>query len=154
MNNIKITLATKKDKNYLLSYFEHYKIKGLIENRVNCYILHNFTVIARTNNKIIGVLQWYIKEDPRAGVVEFEEVHVSEKYRNKGVGDLLIKFAIRSVRDYFKKIQIKPRKIFLFVEKNNKAAISLYKKYKFKFISEVGRLFSDKEIQLFYSRNL
>lgn len=154
MNNIKIALATKEDKNQLLKYFEHYKIKEIIENRIDCYLSHNFTVVAKDDNQVVGVLQWYIKEDPKAGVVEFEEVHVSKKYRGKGIGSLIIKFAIQSVKNYFKKIKVRPRKIFLFVGKNNEVARALYEKQRFKLISEVGNLFSDKEIECFYSLDL
>jgi len=48
-------------------------------------------------------------------------------------------------------IRIKPRKIFLFVGKNNKIARALYEKHGFKLVCEVGNLFSDKEIEGFYS---
>ena len=98
MDDIKITLATSEDRRQLSKHFEHYKIKKIIENRLDCYLSHNFTVVAKDKRKIVGVLQWYIKEDPRAGVVEFEEVHFSEEYRGKGIGSLLMKFAIQSVK--------------------------------------------------------
>jgi ribosomal protein S18 acetylase RimI-like enzyme len=150
---IKIYLATNKDKK-LFDYFKHYKIKEIIKKRINCYLEHNFTVVAKDENKIVGVLQWYIKENPNNGVVEFEEVFVSKDYRNKGIGSSLVKFAIKSVKKYFKKLKIKPRKIFLFVGKKNKAAQVLYKKQGFKFISKVNDLFHDKETELFYSLNL
>ncbi len=154
MTDIKIAIATEKDRNQLIGYFKHYKIEEIIKNRVNCYTSHNFTVIAKDGNSIIGILQWYIKEDPKAGVIEFEEIHVKENYRSKGIGSMLVKSAIKSVKSYFKKIKIKPRKIFLFVGKDNKVAKSLYEKCGFKFISEVGNLFSGNEAELFYSLDL
>ena len=154
MNNITIALATKGDKNQLLKYFEHYKIKEIIENRIDCYLSHNFTVVAKDKNQIIGVLQWYVKEDPKAGVVEFEEVYVLEKYLGKRIGSLIIKFAIQSVKEHFKKIKIKPRKIFLFVGRENIAARKLYEKHGFKLLCSVGNLFHDKEEELFYTLDL
>ena len=154
MNDIKITLATEKDKEQLLEYFKHYKVEEIIKKRVNSYIYYNFTVIAKDEDKIVGILQWCIKENPQAGVVEFEEIHVLDNYRERGIGSSILKFAIQSVRDYFKKIDINPRKIFLFVSKDNKIARTLYKKQGFKFISEIDDLFSDNEIESFYSLNL
>jgi len=154
MGDIKITLATKKDKKQLLEYFKHYKVEEIIKKRIDSYLSHNFTVVAKDQDKIVGILQWYIKENPQAGVVEFEEVHVLDNYRGRGIGSSIVKFAIQSVRDYFKKIDINPRKIFLFVSKDNKAARALYEKYGFKFISEVDDLFLDSEIESFYSLNL
>jgi len=55
---------------------------------------------------------------------------------------------------YFSDIRFKPRKIFLFVSKNNIPARRLYEKLGFKLISEVGNLFSDKETELFYTLDL
>ncbi len=154
MTSIKLALATKRDKRRLFNYFNHYKVKKLVERRVDCYISHNFTVIAKDKNKIVGILQWYIKEDPKAGVVEFEEINVLKEYRGKGVGSLLIEYAIQSVKDYFREIKIKPRKIFLFVSEKNEVARYLYEKHGFKFVSEVSNLFSDTEAELFYSLSL
>jgi len=151
---IKIIIATEKDKKQLLDYFRHYEIKEILEKRIKCYISHNFTVIAKDENKIVGILQWHIKEDPKNGVVEFEEFHVLEEYRGKGIGSLILKFSIQNVRDYFEKIKIYPRKIFLFVARSNTIARTLYEKYDFKLNSEVGNLFSDDEVELLYSLDL
>ena len=154
MINIKITLATEKDKKQLLKYFKHYKVKEIIEKRVDSYLSHNFTVTAKDKDKVIGILQWHVKENPQAGVVEFEEVHVLDSYRGKGIGSSIVKFAIQSVKDYFKNININARKIFLFVSKNNKIARALYEKHGFKLISQTSNLFSNNEIELFYLLDL
>ena len=94
----------------------------IIKSRVDCYLSHNHTVIAKQNSKIIGVLQWQIKADPNFGIVEFEEFHVLKKYRNKGIGTELINYAIQSVINCLNKLKIKPRKIFLFVNRKNVAS--------------------------------
>lgn len=100
------------------------------------------------------MLQWLIKEDPRAGVVEFEEVYVSDEYRNRGIGSHMVEFAIKDVTKQFKYIGIAPRKIFIFVSKNNADARRLYEKHGFKCISEAGNLFSEDKIELIYALNL
>src|SRR3989338_1082227 len=141
MEQIKIRLARSKDKNQLLDNFKHYNVNEIIKNRVDCYTSHNFTVIAKIGDELVGILQWYVKEDPKAGVVEFEEVYVSENHRGKGIASSLMGFAIRSVKEYFKKHNLKLRKIFLFVSKNNKPARALYEKYGFNYITGIGPLF-------------
>ena len=150
MDKIKITQANLKDQKQLLVFFKHYKTKKVTQNRVNCYLSHNFTNIARGGNNIIGVLQWHVKEDPNAGVAELEEFYVLENYRNQGVGALLLDFKINSIKKYFIKLKISSRKIFLFVAQNNQPAKKLYKKYHFKQICFVGNLFSDNQPELFY----
>jgi len=107
MRDIKVIRASNEDRTPLLKFFRHYKIKEIAQNRVDCYLSHNFTVIAKDKEKIVGILQWYVKEDPNAGVVEFEEVNVLEDYRGRGIGSLIVKSAIQSVKSYFAKINIK-----------------------------------------------
>ena len=150
MTHIKIVLATEKDKKQLLTFFKPYKIKKILNNRVECYLSHNFTIVAKDKNKIVGVLQWYIKENPQNGLVEFDEVFVFEDYRSKKIGSSMVEFAIQSVKNFFKKLKINPRRIYLFVSENNKVARALYEKYNFKYVANVGYPFSDKEKELIY----
>jgi len=154
VKGIEIAQASRQDREQLLDFFKHYKVKSLIQNRVSCYLSHGFTIVAKNDDKIVGILQWYVKENPTAGVVEFEETFVLEGYRGKGVGFALIRYAIKSVKAYFANLKIRPRKIFLFVAKENKAARKLYQKHGFKLLADVGRLFSNTETELFYCLNL
>ena len=147
---INISLATRSDKEQLLSFFKHYQNQRLINYRVDCFLSHNFTVIAKDDQKMVGVLQWSIKEDPKMGVVEFEEVNIIKDYQGQGIGSQLIKFAIESVKNYFSQINLTPRKIFLFVSQENKIAQNLYKKFGFQPVSKVGNLFSESEIEEIY----
>ncbi len=150
LTDIKISLATIDDKNQLLLFFKHYSNPELLERRVDCYISHNFTILAKDGDKIVGTLQWYVKEDPNCGVAEFEEFHVLEEYRGKGTGSSLLSFGVQHVKDYFSKHKIKARRIYAFVGKEREVARHLFEKHGFKQISEVGNLFSDDEIDLIY----
>jgi len=149
-----IKSADNKDKKELLSYFRHYKNADMIKKRVECYMKHNFTILAKEDSQIVGMLQWYVKEDPNAGVAEFEEIFVNEKFRGRRVGSKLVEFAIKNVVEFFKSINIRSRKIFLFVSKDNIPAKRLYEKYGFKFIAELNDLFSDNKKEVFYSLDL
>lgn len=146
--------ADEKERNNLLSYFAHYKIREVLEKRVDCYLKHNFTIVAKHEERIVGVLQWYVKENPTVGVAEFEEVHVLEDYRGMGVGSRLVQKGIEAVKDYFSKMGIKPRRTYLFVGKENKGARRLYENHGFKLTCEAGDLFADNELELLYTLNL
>ena len=58
------------------------------------------------------------------------------------------------MKDFFSDIGVKSRRIYLFVDENNKNARQLYEKFKFKCISNLGNLFSDTENELFYTLDL
>jgi len=137
-----------------LGFFKHYKARDIIKKRVDCYLSHNFTVIAKDRKKIVGILQWYVKEDPKMGVVEFEEFYVLDNYRGRGVGSSLISSAIQSVKKYFTRNKVKPRKIFIFTNEENKVVRAILEKYGFKVVSTVGNLFFDNKTEVFYCLNL
>ncbi len=154
MKDIKISNATIKDRKQLINWFDFYGNQKLIAKRVDCYLDHNSTIIAKDKNKIVGILQWHVKENAAHGLAEIEEVLISESYRGQGIGSLLVLFAIDEIRTSFIKFNIKPRKIFLFVGKGNTIARKLYEKHGFRLINSIGYLFHDNAEELFYSLDL
>lgn len=130
-------------------YFRHYGIRELIERRISAYLFYANTIVAKEKDKIVGTLQWHVKEDPNAGVAEFEEIHVLEGYRGKGIGSRLMEKGIEDVKSHFKKNGISARRIFLFVEKNCPARL-LYERFGFRLVAEVGNLFTDGETETLY----
>lgn len=153
MEQIIISKASKKDEKQLIKWFNHYNNKKIIKNRVECYINHNFTLIAKYEKKIIGVLQWLVKEDPKSGIAEFEEIFIKQDHRGKGIASMLVEMAINEVKKEFTKHGFTPRKIFLFVSKGT-PAVKLYEKHGFKFIANLGKILSDSSDDLFYTLDL
>lgn len=147
---IKIAPATLKDKLLLKPFFRHYDPKTAA-NRLDCYLTHNHTIVAKDDHQIVGILQWHIKEDPNLGVAEFEEVFVAKNFRGSGIGSKLVEFGIKEIVKHFLSIHKKPRQIYLFVSQNNPGARHLYEKFGFKKIANLKNLFSDSENELFYS---
>ncbi len=96
-------------------------------NRINNYIITNvpklldnyFNIVI--NNKVIGCVLITNKDDGKL----LDEIYIEEKFRNKGIGTSIIKDIIRENSI-----------VYLWVYKENKQAISLYKKLGFKVIDE------------------
>ena len=82
--------------------------------------INNYKLIV-INNEIIGCL--LIKKFKDGYLLD--EIFIEEKYRNKKIGSSIIK-------DLEQKYNI----IYLWVYKNNRVAINLYKKYNFNVIDE------------------
>jgi ribosomal protein S18 acetylase RimI-like enzyme len=154
MNDITISLATRRDRKQLINWFLFYGNEKLAGKRAGCYLEYHSTLIAKDKNRIIGVLQWHVQENPACGLSEIEEVLIDEKYRSRGIGDRLVAFAITGIRDYFKELNIRPRKVFLFVGKENLPARNLYEKHGFRLMNSVGNLFHDAREELFYALDL
>ena len=151
---ITISEATSKDKDQLKNFFSHYKIKDYIEKRVDAYLTCNHTIVAKDAEKIIGTIQWLIKEDPNLGVVEFEEINVLMSYQKQGIGSQLLTAAINSTKEYFNQNSLILKKIYLFVSESNLAAQNFYKKFGFKEESKITNLFSNSANELFYVLDL
>lgn len=96
-------------------------------NRINNYIItyvpklldNYFNIVI--NNKVIGCVLITNKDDGKL----LDEIYIEEKFRNKGIGTSIIKDIIRENTI-----------VYLWVYKENKQAISLYKKLGFKVIDE------------------
>ena len=151
---ITISLANLEDKNQLINFFSHYKIKDYIEKRVDSYLDCNYTIVAKDGEKIIGTIQWSIKEDPNLGVVEIEEVNILMAYQKQGIGSKMMEFNIDSIKKYFLKNKLNLRKIYLFVSESNLAAQKFYEKFSFKKAAKINNLFSDYGNELFYVLDL
>lgn len=151
---ISVVNADQKDKDQLKTFFAHYKIKDYIDKRVDAYLGCNHTIVAKDSEKIVGTIQWLIKEDPNLGVVEFEEINVLLAYQKHGIGSQLIISAINSAKEFFNQNNLKLRKIYLFVSEDNLAAQNFYKKFGFKQEAKINKLFSDSANELFFVLDL
>lgn len=145
-----ISKAKIEDLEQLKSFFQHYKIDNLIINRTENYIKYNHTTVAKDNEKIVGTIQWLIKEDPGLGVVEIEEVNVIMSYQKQGIGSKMMEFTIDSIKKYFQKNNLNLRKIYLFVSESNITARKFYEKFRFQEETGIKNFFSDSENELFY----
>ena len=154
MKDIKISQATLEDRPQLVKFFKHYQDQELIENRLNFHAANKSTIIAKDQDKLVGIIQWLVKEDPRAGVAELEELFVLEEYRGIGVGAELIKHVLRIIKDYFEERNIKSRKVYLFVAKENVATQKLYEKFGFKYLAMMPNIFSDDRMEFVYCLDL
>ena len=150
MNGIVITDATADDRAKLIDWFSVYEVAAQRDARVDCFLEHNATMLAKDLEKIVGVLQWSIVEDMGAGVVEMQEVMVDKQYRRQGIGSALVAHALSSIQKTYVAQGVVLRKIFLFVAKENLPAIALYERHGFRHVADLGTLFDDCKVESFY----
>ncbi|MBU3918342.1 GNAT family N-acetyltransferase [Patescibacteria group bacterium] len=144
-----IKSASKKDYIEIESFFQHYKINELIKNRLNFN-----TIIAQEDNKIVGLIQWIVKEDPNQGVVELEELFVNPDFRSQGIGKKLVEKVLEIIKTFYIDNNLTLRKVILYVKEDNKQARAIYEKFGFKENSNIGYLFSNDSKDLLYVLNI
>lgn len=103
----------------LFSFFKENDIEviGVSDFKNNPFLR---IVVYKENNEIIGYLNYSIIYDK----VEINNIYVSPKTRNCGVGTKLLHYLFEQCQSC--------KNITLEVKKDNKTAISLYKKFGFK----------------------
>ncbi|MFX0015909.1 MAG: GNAT family N-acetyltransferase [Candidatus Hermodarchaeota archaeon] len=142
----KFRLAGKADRELLIHHFNHYRNKVFQEKRVDCFIEHNYSLLMFVDEHFIGIIQWYVKEDPGLGVVEFEELFIRDSFRNKGMGTQLVKKALLEIEK-----KIHPlHSVFLFIDRKDEVTQHIFCKFKFKKVAEIPDLFKSDETVLLY----
>lgn len=129
----KLSNSSNKNINRLIEYkkrtiYEYAKNLSNEEiDKINKYItsevpkLINYYCNVIVDNKIVGCLLLTNKDDGKL----LDEIYLEEEYRNKGIGTEIVK-------DILNNNDI----VYLWVYKENKKAISLYKKIGFNVIEE------------------
>lgn len=122
-----LTKLIQDEKKYDVNINENCVVTYLYENLIlsdsNCIL------VAECENKIVGYLYGYIKENSDAyinPIAQLEAMFVEEEYRNNGIATMLIEV----FKEWVKLKNVKY--IELKVCNENKNAISLYQKNKFK----------------------
>ena len=141
---IEIRLATDKDKESIMDSFDHYENPELLKNRVNFFIDNGRTLLACENEKMLGRIQFYMKENPAEGLFEIEEFYVLDEHRNQGIGKMLVENALEYMRGFCKKNNINFKTAFAFMNKENMAARRVFEAFGFKEMSEIPNLFGEE----------
>lgn len=102
-----------------LSNREKKRIDNYIKNEVPKSIKNYYNIVI--DNKVVGCVLLEDKDDGKI----LDELYLEEEYRNKGFGS-----------DIIKNIQKNNSILYLWVYKDNKKAISLYKRLMFNIILE------------------
>ena len=92
-------------------------VKKKIENSIDDY-----SVIFENNQKV-----GYVSVHKEENMWELDDFYILEEYRGRGIGSQVLEYIVK-----------KYDRIFLYVFKENIGAISLYEKYGFKVVKEVG----------------
>jgi len=92
-------------------------------------------LFAKDRAEVVGMIGIYWSNlDKIKHGVNIYGLYVVEKYRNKGIGKILMQSIVDIVKSRSQFI-----KLYLYVETNQKKAISLYKKFGFRIVGELEK---------------
>lgn len=150
---IKIVNAVKEDLGRLI---EIYSSPHLYHNKedatwfVKSFFDYHHIKIVRSNGEIIGALFWRVNEEKHQGIVIIEDFWIDEKFRRKGLGEKLLRTALKDAEEYFQKYGFALRKVLVTTAAQNTPARRLYEKVGFVKCAELKDLFGLGETELIY----
>ena len=134
-DNIVLKKATTKDEiqiaNVLLDF---YNINDLDEavNTFRAEIDKDFHyIVAIENNKIIGLVTWFMHGLPKHGLFELDRICILSISRGKGIGAKLVNKLVEDAGKWYKKNGEAIRKLYLLTHEDNTNAHSFYLKIGF-----------------------
>ncbi len=143
-----IRLATLADLDRLQRHFEREDEypAGWGREKIAAYVKElGFISLASEQQEIAGHLLFEVWENPVLGVGKFQELHVSEPYRNRGIETELLKFGVQEAGNYFRRMRTEPDKVIAFMRLSNEEGRKLYQQQGFEVPSwggSIGRLYS------------
>ncbi len=149
--------ATNADLPRLIAVFQHPDLKTSREEAewfVRSYLDYHQIIVAEVGGEIQGACFWRIEGERYSGLGWIENLWVEEKFRNFGVGELLLRNAVDDIQTYFKKHGVKPRKIVLTTQEERSAARQLYEKVGFHHVASIEGMYDPGGHDMVYLMDL
>jgi len=129
---MKFRKATSKDAKGIANVLEKgYSIKTIKEGievfKTETKKHHNY-IVADDGGKIAGIVTWVVHGLMRHQLCELDRIAVLPEYRGKGVAKKLFNELIKAANSYYKKHNLKLRKLYLLTHADNTRAHEFYEK--------------------------
>lgn len=88
---------------------------------------HNY-IVAEDNGKIAGIVTWAAHGLPKHQLCELDRIAVLPEYRGKGIAKELFNCLVKDAKGFYKKHNLKLRKLYLLTHNDNQRAHKFYEK--------------------------
>jgi ribosomal-protein-alanine N-acetyltransferase len=120
--------------------YPYFFYKSILDNFPECFL------VAQSNNgKILGYIMWRVEKAPSINSLKYinqghlVSIAVTEAYRRRGIGQILLQNSMQSIKKY------KIKQYVLEVRVSNYTAIRLYEKFNYKIESIKKNYYRDGE---------
>jgi ribosomal protein S18 acetylase RimI-like enzyme len=144
------------DENDVESLIEIYSSPHLYHNReeanwfVKSFFDYHHIKVVKHDGKVIGALFWNVMEEKHHGLAEIRDFWIDENFRRRGLGEKLLRLAIRDMKQLFAGHDLALRKVLVTTGGDNVPARMLYEKVGFQESAALPDLFAQGETELVY----
>ncbi len=121
---------------------------------VRCYFDYHHILVAKVDGKIQGACFWRIEGEEYCGLGWVENLWVEEKHRGRGLGELLLKEAVKDMRGFYAKRGVRLRRVMLTTQSDKSSARRLYQRAGFSQRAELGAVYEPRSNDLVYVMEL
>jgi len=152
---MKLRKATSKDTKKIAEVLvKSYNIKDLKEG-INIFKsetkkFHNY-IVAEDNDRVVGIVTWVVHGLPKHQLCELDRIAVIPQYRGTGVAKKLFDALVKDAESYYKKYNLKLRKLYLLTHADNIRAHTFYEKLGFKHETTLKEHYYKKKDEFVYS---
>jgi len=135
---------------------EIYSSPHLYHNReeagwfVKSFFDYHHIRICKTEEKVVGAAFWNVVEEKHHGLTQIADLWINENFREKGLGERLLKTVIEDMNRFFAKDNYTLRKVLVTTGDDNEPAKKLYEKVGFNKVAVLADLFAKDENELVY----
>ncbi|MFW9907210.1 MAG: GNAT family N-acetyltransferase [Candidatus Thorarchaeota archaeon] len=112
-------------------------------------VKHLNTILCLEDQKICGTISWDRRGGWDDGVVEIIGLGVNEEYRRRGFASVLVKDAIAHAKSVFAEKGEILRRVFLFMESENKTARQFYESIGFEEKASIANFYPHADASIF-----
>ena len=117
---------------------------------VNCYYDYHHIVVAKMDGEIQGACFWRIEGEEYSGLGWIENLWVEVGFRKRGLGEHLLRKAIRDMETFFKHRRKRLRRVILTTQVERGSARRLYEKVGFRCNAKLGDAYEHGGMDLMY----
>jgi len=151
--NIKIASPTREDLERLIDIYSAphlYHTKEEATKYVKQFHDYHHIKVVKLNDALAGMLTWRVESEKHHGIMIIDDLWIEERFRQRGLGQKLVKASIEDAEDVFRKAGFVLRKVMLTTTEDNAPARRLYEKLGFLKSAVLEGLYGKGENELVY----
>jgi ribosomal protein S18 acetylase RimI-like enzyme len=151
--NVKIASPAREDLERLIDIYSAphlYNTKEEATKYVKQFHDYHHIKVVNLNDALAGMLTWRFESEKHHGIMIIDDLWIEERFRQRGLGQKLVKASIEDAENVFRKAGFALRKVMLTTAEDNVSARRLYEKLGFEKSAVLEDLYGKGKNELIY----